>query len=399
MEFENWIHTRLGAVALFINGRAYKQTEFKDDGTPIVRIQNLTGKGNTVFSDLDLPDDKYIDKGDLIYAWSATFGPYIWTGPKSIYHYHIWKIIPNEEIVNRRYLYYKLLHISDFIKNQGTGSIFTHITKSLMESYQIDIHPLPQQHKIASTLGALDDKIELNNQMNQTLETMAKALFKSWFVDFDPFANGEFEESELGMIPKGWRVGKFNDLCKILNGYAFKSQWWQDEGVKVVKIKNIDGTKVNIDDCQCVSEELSKQYSKFLLQDGDMLIAMTGATVGKVGVVNTEGQKLLLNQRVGKFIPIEIADAYIKTFIREDKFFDAIQNTAYGSAQPNISAGDIENMSIIIPNEQVLKEFERSVSPMFQQILENNKQTSILKRTRDSLLPKLMSGEIELAEV
>ncbi|MEN5406556.1 restriction endonuclease subunit S [Aliarcobacter butzleri] len=104
-----WEKVKLGDIAEFINGRAYKQTEFKESGTPIVRIQNLTGIGNTVYSDLTLDANKYIDKQDLIYAWSATFGPYIWKGPKSIYHYHIWKLIPKEEKAIKYFIYYKLL--------------------------------------------------------------------------------------------------------------------------------------------------------------------------------------------------------------------------------------------------------------------------------------------------
>ncbi|MCT8744461.1 restriction endonuclease subunit S, partial [Glaesserella parasuis] len=92
----SWKEYKLGEIATFYNGRAYKNTEFKVSGTPIVRIQNLTGEGKIVYSDLNLDENKYIDYGDLIYAWSATFGPYIWKGEKSIYHYHIWKIICNE---------------------------------------------------------------------------------------------------------------------------------------------------------------------------------------------------------------------------------------------------------------------------------------------------------------
>jgi len=260
----DWKTFKLGEITRFINGRAYKQSEFKDKGTPIVRIQNLTGVGKTVYSDLELDENKYIDFQDLIYAWSATFGPYIWKGPRSIYHYHIWKLIPKENVADKWFIYYKLLQISNSIRNLGTGSIFTHITKSLMEGYEVTIPSLPTQKKIAHILSTLDDKIELNRKMNQTLEEMAQTLFKSWFVDFDPvhlkakctseeeletgakelgiakeilelFPN-KFVESEMGMIPLGWEVKTLNDVVDFQNGYSFKSKELHDDPTNSIKV-------------------------------------------------------------------------------------------------------------------------------------------------------------------
>lgn len=134
---KGWEYKKLKNLCRVINGRAYKNTEFKDEGIPIVRIQNLTGGGKTVFSDLDLPQDKLIEKEDFIYAWSATFGPYIWRGPKSIYHYHIWKMDVNETIINRYFLYLTMFRKTESMKSAGTGSIFTHLTKAIMESQDV----------------------------------------------------------------------------------------------------------------------------------------------------------------------------------------------------------------------------------------------------------------------
>ena len=134
---KGWEYKKLKDLCRVINGRAYKNTEFKDQGTPIVRIQNLTGGGKTVFSDLDLPQDKLIEKEDFIYAWSATFGPYIWRGSKSIYHYHIWKMDVDETIISRYFLYLTMFRKTESMKSAGTGSIFTHLTKVIMESQDI----------------------------------------------------------------------------------------------------------------------------------------------------------------------------------------------------------------------------------------------------------------------
>lgn len=162
-----WRVGRLQELTKIINGRAYKNTEFKLEGTPIVRIQNLTGKGQTVYSDLELHENKYISAGDLIYAWSATFGPYIWRGPRSIYHYHIWRLDCDKHFKYFLYLYLK--RISDNVRNQGTGSIFTHITKTLMENQEAvvpDDKTIILWDKIAEKIF---EKLMANHYQIQTL--------------------------------------------------------------------------------------------------------------------------------------------------------------------------------------------------------------------------------------
>lgn len=113
---EGWNIQPLSDVSRVINGRAYKNSEFREKGTPIVRIQNLTGAGKTVYSDIDLPQDKLIDHGDLIFAWSATFGPYLWRGPKSIYHYHIWKMEVDENKFGKYLLFMHLARLTEYLK-------------------------------------------------------------------------------------------------------------------------------------------------------------------------------------------------------------------------------------------------------------------------------------------
>jgi restriction endonuclease S subunit len=178
MNFEAWKSVQLGEIATFYNGRAYKNTEFKSVGTPIVRIQNLTGEGKTVFSDLKLEENKYIDFGDLIYAWSATFGAYIWKGKRSIYHYHIWKIACNAKLLDKSFFYYQLNHVSQALKDGGNGTLFDHITKSFIENFIVNIPNLEIQTRIGAILSSLDAKIELNRQTNATLEAMAQTLFQ-----------------------------------------------------------------------------------------------------------------------------------------------------------------------------------------------------------------------------
>jgi len=148
---EGWEVKTLNLTCDVINGRAYAETEFREKGTPVIRIQNLNGGKKYVFSDFELDEDKYVEKDDLIFAWSATFGPFIWRGEKSIYHYHIWKMIPHKKEF-KFLLYHYFMRETKRVSGEGTGSIFAHITKSLMESQLITIPDtglLKQFHKIA----------------------------------------------------------------------------------------------------------------------------------------------------------------------------------------------------------------------------------------------------------
>ncbi|GAA4648088.1 hypothetical protein GCM10023116_03520 [Kistimonas scapharcae] len=172
----NWEFKKLKDICRVLNGRAYKNTEFKDHGTPIVRIQNLSNGGKTVYSDLDLPKDKLIDKEDFIYAWSATFGPHIWRGPKSIYHYHIWKMDVNEDIVSRYFLYLSMFRKTEQMKNGATGSIFTHLTKSIMEDQDILIATPELNMAFKATMKTYFHKItELRKEVS-LLESLRDCL-------------------------------------------------------------------------------------------------------------------------------------------------------------------------------------------------------------------------------
>ncbi|MBU2018667.1 MAG: restriction endonuclease subunit S [Bacteroidetes bacterium] len=165
---EGWRVEQLAKICEVINGRAYKNSEFKSSGTPIVRIQNVSGGRNYVYSDLELPPDKYIENGDLIFAWSATFGAHIWRGLKSIYHYHIWKLKCFKP-EHKHYLFFYLKRITGNVTSQGTGSIFSHITKSLMESQEIIMPTDRTIMEFNDLADSLDRKVNSNIIQIQSL--------------------------------------------------------------------------------------------------------------------------------------------------------------------------------------------------------------------------------------
>ena len=185
-----WKEYQIQDVCRLINGRAYSNDEMLEHGKyKIVRVGNLSGGNSTWFySDLELPADKYCHNGDLLFAWACTFGPHIWKEDNTIFHYHIWKIVEDKDVVDRRFFYYYLKFATGGFLGALNGSVMVHITKSSMEKMIIRIpKKLEDQRRIASILSSLDRKIELNNKINADLEEMAQAIFKNWFVDFEPF--------------------------------------------------------------------------------------------------------------------------------------------------------------------------------------------------------------------
>lgn len=156
----------------------------------------------------------------------------------------------DEHIADYRYVYYALKSNYEKLASLANGGAQQNLNAQQIKDFEIPYLSLSEQKNIANVLSSFDDKIELNRRINDNLEQQAQALFKSWFVDFEPFKNGKFIDSELGKIPEGWKVGSIGDYCKIRSGFAFKSSWWTDKGVKIVKIKNISSSgNLDMNDC------------------------------------------------------------------------------------------------------------------------------------------------------
>ena len=323
---------------------------------------------------------------------------------------HVAIIRANSDCLSNVFLLYYLQYIKPYLLSiSGIGGTRNALTKKMIEDLEINCPSLSVQQNIADILGSLDDKIELNSRINSNLESQAQALFKRWFVDFEfPDANGnpykssggEFIDSELGGIPKGWKDGYFGTYCKVKSGFAFKSSWWEDKGVKVLKIKNIQSNNtLDLNDCSFVSEDKVVYADNFKVVAGDLLIAMTGATIGKFTIVPRTKDILLVNQRVGKFF---LGDTptdklpFIYNVLKQDAVIAEIINRGQGSAQPNISPSDIETINVTIPDTIKVDAYNIIAKPLFDAIINNNDENQKLINLRNTLLPKLMNNEIKV---
>ena len=201
---------------------------------------------------------------------------------------------------------------------------------------------------------------------------------------------------------KSDKNGFIGDYCTIKSGFAFKSSWWTDNGVKVIKIGSINQDNLNLAECSYVDVDKIDKAKDFKVGAGDLLIAMTGATIGKFAMVPYCTETLLVNQRVGKFFlgdnPVEKLP-FIYCTLKQPNVYYEIVNRGQGSAQPNISAADIMSIPCVIPTADVLNTFNDTVQPLFDLIITNQQENQRLSELRDTLLPKLISGELNVSDI
>lgn len=242
---------------------------------------------------------------------------------------------------------------------------------------------MEEQQKILNILEPIEEKIELNEKINNNLLQQALTIYNSQIASLD-------------------KNGCIGDYCSVKSGFAFKSSWWTNKGVKVIKISSINQDNLNLNECSLVSPDKIGKVNDFKVSAGDLLIAMTGATIGKFAMVPYTSEALLVNQRVGKFFlgnnPVEKLP-FIYCTLKQPEIYLEIINRGQGSAQPNISAFDIMSISCIMPKDDVISRFNSVTHPMFDLIISNQQENEQLSKLRDSLLPKLMSGELDVSNI
>ena len=306
-----------------------------------------------------------------------------------------------KENTDSKYLYYLLSQQAffDYVMSGAKGCKMPRGDKKQIMQWPVNIPAIDVQKKVVAILSSLDNKIRLNRRINDNLEEQAKALFKSWFVDFEPFKGGKFVDSKLGPIPEGWSIGKVNDVVQILSGFAFKSETFVQSGpYRLITIKGVQDGYLDISGASYISKVPLKMPAYCNLEIGDILLSLTG-NVGRVCIVDRPN--LLLNQRVAKLQPRrdkqDLLFAYI--LFRQDTFKNHLLQIARGTAQLNLSPVETREISIILPPANVLLEFSKIGQYLFDKIALSNQETLRLSALRDTLLPKLMSGELSVEEV
>ena len=384
---EEWKEYRLGEICKVINGRAYKQEELLNEGKyKVLRVGNIFQGNKWYYSDLELPDSKYCYNGDLLYAWSCDFAPYIWHGDKTIYHYHIWKLEENKDVIDRRYLYYYLQIKTKTFLGGTHGSVMLHMTKKDMEDQILSLPSQKYKKRIASILSSLEDKIALNRKINSNLEEQAKALFKSWFIDFEPFKGGKFVDSELGMIPEGWNMMSFESFISESQDKAMVGTY------PAYSVTNNGITPRT----EKFKKQLSKATSKEKILRKDDLVFGMSRQILNWGIMQDEIGSVSSAYHVYKIDKERTCPTYLRYFIKGyETYFRDLIGTAAREGQ-SLDKGALMNKKLLVPSKDVLCSFIHHVTTIENAISFFKSQCRRLSTLRDTLLPRLMSREIEV---
>ena len=306
-------------------------------------------------------------------------------------------IIPDPKKCDALFLYYLLKYKKNDIELIANGSTFQEVSGTALKNFEVSIPPLDEQRKIAGVLSALDDKIELNNKINRNLEAQAQAqaIFKSWFIDFEPFKNGKFIDSELGKIPEGWVCKKLKDFVEIKRGSSPRpiQDYLSGSGYNWLKIS--DATSESSPFIFNIKEHIKKSgISQTVYLVAGELVLSNSATPGipKFLDVNTcihDGWLWFSNSKLSyEFLYL--------FFLHKRRDFISLGN---GSVFTNLKTDIVKDALFVYPNKAVMDEFDKITKTIFENIKIRSRESQRLTQLRDALLPKLMSGEIDVTDI
>lgn len=286
-----------------------------------------------------------------------------------------------------------------------------------MCNVELPIPPIEKQKEIVAEYNTIVNRIKLNEQLNRKLEETAQAIYKRWFVDFEFPVSKEYAE-EIGRpelegkpyrssggemvwcgelekeIPKGWGVGNIGNYSTVKSGYAFKSEWWRKQGFPVIKIGSIQGHTIIISECDYIDANAAIYASRFKAYQGDIVIAMSGATIGKIALVPALTNQAYINQRVGIFDlgqkPIKRAP-YLFFTLMQEHVQNEIKNIGGDSAQENISNSQIERIQLLTPGLIIIDYFNTICQGPLKHLLQKMAETVMLENMRNLLLSKLIA--------
>ncbi|HIB7483497.1 TPA: restriction endonuclease subunit S [Escherichia coli] len=393
---KNWQICQLGDVLTLINGRAYKKEEMLTKGVPILRIQNLNGGNKWFYSNLELQEDKYCYKNDLLYAWSATFGPY-WSkwDHKLIYHYHIWKI-ETSPALNKQFAYYALLNITEALKASAHGVAMPHITKAGMEAWEIQLPPISEQKIIAEKLDTLLAQVE---STKARLEQIPQILKRFRQAVLGAAVSGKLTEDwRDNSSLSGWIEGKLGEFIKKPS-YGTSSKSNKEGLIPVLRMGNLQGGKLDWTDLVYTSDTI--EIEKYKLEYNDVLFNRTNSPelVGKTAIYKSEQPAIYAGYLIRVQCLPDLNPDYLNYHLNSilgRQYCYSVKSD--GVSQSNINAQKLIAYPITVPPLPEQHEIVRRVEQLFAYADTIEKQVNnALARVNNltqSILAKAFRGEL-----
>ena len=400
-----WKEVTLSELGTIVGGAtpSTKITSFYDGNIPWLTPKDLSVKDNKYIfrGERNITEEgfkscscKMLPKGSILFSSRAPIGYVAIAANDMCTNQGFKSVIPNDE-TDSEFLYYLLKYNKNNIASQGSGTTFAEVSGKTMKEIEVVVpKEKDDQRRIASILSSLDRKIELNNKINADLEEMAQAIFKNWFVDFEPFKDGKFVDSELGMIPEGWKIGTLTDVIKLMPGGTPKTSeplYWDNGTIPFFSPKDVNGVYCFTTEKHITETGLNKCSSN--LYPKDTIFITCRGTVGKVCLTACD---MAMNQ---SNYAIKAIDGYSQcyVFFLVKSVVERLIKKSNGAVFSAITSKDFDE-EILIPSQKAVEDFTNVIDGFFRRIFTIGTENSRLSLLRDTLLPRLMSGEIEVPE-
>lgn len=415
---EDWKEYKLGDIGTIVGGAtpSTKDSSNYDGNIAWITPKDLSNlncryisHGERMISQKGFDDCscRMLPKNSILFSSRAPIG-YVAIAQNALCTNQGFKsIIPNNEIVDSLFLYYLLVYYKPVIENMGSGTTFKEVSGSVMKALTVNIPNIDKQKRIAAILSSLDDKIELNSRINGNLEQQAQALFKSWFVDFEPFKGGEFVESKLGRIPKELTISKIGDIPHKIESGKRPKGGATSEGIPSIGAENIKGLGFyDYSKTKYIPKDFASITNRGKISGYELLIYKDG---GKPGyfipnyTIFGEGfpfEYMFINEHVFLLDLMSREYNIFAYFYMQTSYIMNQLNSIGGKAAiPGINTKDIESLPIFTDDNKKVKEFGKIVLPMITTILKNSRENAHLTKLRNTLLPRLMSGELKINDL
>lgn len=405
MSCNEWREYRLNEIGDIVSGGtpSTKNEDYYGNEIPWITPKDLSGydskyisKGERSITKLGLEKSsaKLLPKGTILFSSRAPIG-YVAIAQENLCTNQGFKnIVCNPEVVHNEFIYYRMKLAKEELESVAGGSTFKEVSGKVMKEFKVKLPSIEAQKKIVDILSSLDDKIELNNEMNKTLEEMAQSIFKRWFVDFEftnedgqPYksSGGEIVESELGMIPKGWEITQIDDISQVTMGVSPSSKTYNEDNIGLPLLNGAADFEGKL-----IKPSKFTSEPKKICKKGDMVFGVR-ATIGNIVFADKE---YALGRGVAS---VEPKDKVFREFIYYslDNSMENLINNASGSVFLNLKKADITDLKVCYSDE-IVKKFNNISRVLIDKIVENDMESELLKQQRDILLPKLVSGEIRI---
>lgn len=403
---DDWEVKEFNQVATLINGRAYSQSELLKQGKyKVLRVGNFGTNDTWYYSNLELPEKQYCNKGDLLYCWSCTYGAYIWNEDDTIYHYHIWKIQPNN--ADKYYLKYILNNDIASQMSNSNGSTMAHITKGFLEKRRFVFPPFEEQQRIAKALSDVDALIFTTEKLLQKKKNIKQGTMQNLLtgkkrlpgfapVVVEPVETTGYKQTELGLIPEDWEVKALGDFCSIKDG-THGTYNRVENGYYLLSAKNILNGQLDIqDDESMVSESdyLSITANGFP-KKGDLLISCVG-TIGRCCLFDSD-DKIAFQRSVAFIRQNHIDNIYVMYFIQSNLFQNQLRESVNASTLGGVYLGAFNPLIIIYPSSKEEQTAIANVlSSMDKEIETLNTKLEKYRNLKTAMMQQLLTGKIRL---